>query len=394
MQSRRPALCLTGAQALIDQELVETSLGVEEGRLTDAALREVDMSGYMILPGIIDLHGDAFERHMAPRPTAPFPMRTGLVGTDRDAAANGVTTAWMAQSWSWEGGARGPDHAEEFMAAHADYKSRMLTDLHIQLRVETHTMDTQSRLVAAMDKFKIDYAVFNNHLSEAIELAEQQPEMIHAWAKKSGRTSEEHMALVRAADARSNEVPRYLCNLATAFDRMGVRYGSHDDPDGATRERFSMIGAKVCEFPTSLGAAIVARAWDEPVIMGAPNVVRGGSQSGNVAATVLIAEGCCDVLVSDYYYPALAQAAFKLADEGVMSLPQAWAMISSRPAEVMGLDDRGDLISGQRADLVLVNTETRLIEATMSNGRWTHLCGGAAERLLSHESSAIGLAAE
>ncbi|WP_415404346.1 alpha-D-ribose 1-methylphosphonate 5-triphosphate diphosphatase [Tateyamaria sp. SN3-11] len=381
MPYHAPTLRLIGARVLRDGILADTPISVEGGAISEATLPSLDLSGYLVMPGIIDLHGDAFEHHMAPRPSAPFPYLTGLVGTDRDAAANGVTTAWMAQSWSWEGGHRGPDYAEAFLSAHAAYKAQMQTDLRVQIRCETHTMDSQDRLLAAISQFGIDYVIFNNHLDEAVAFAAAKPEKIVLWAKKAGRSAEDHMALVNAAKARDSEVPRYLCNLATAFDRMGVTYGSHDDGDGATRERYSMIGAKICEFPTSMGAAVVARTWDDPILMGAPNIVRGGSQSGNIAATTLIAEGACDALVSDYYYPALAQAAFALVDRGLRTLPEAWAMISSRPAEIMGLSDRGTLAPGQRADLTIINADTRRIEATMCNGRWTHLCGDVAGRL-------------
>lgn len=388
-----PPFRLTGARVLQDGMLSETPLCIENGMITEGAGPTLDLSGYLVMPGIIDLHGDAFEHHMAPRPSAPFPLRTGLVGTDRDAAANGVTTAWMAQSWSWEGGHRSPDYAEAFLAAHAAYRPQMQTDLRVQIRCETHTIDTEARLLAAIDRFGIDYVIFNNHLDEAVQLAAARPDEIMLWAKKSGRSPEEHMALVHSAKARDADVPRYLCRLATAFDRIGVTYGSHDDPDGGTRERYSMIGAKVCEFPTSMSAAIVARTWGDPVLMGAPNVVRRGSQSGNIAASFLIAEGACDALVSDYYYPALAQSAFALSDAGMLSLPAAWAMISTAPARIMGLSDRGALAPGKRADLVIIDEDTRQIEGTMVAGRWTHLCGAVAGRL-SQSFSALSVAAE
>ncbi|MEO0380417.1 MAG: alpha-D-ribose 1-methylphosphonate 5-triphosphate diphosphatase [Pseudomonadota bacterium] len=388
-----PSLRLTGARVLCDGMMADRAISVENGVISDHGGAALDLSGYLVMPGIIDLHGDAFEHHMTPRPTAPFPLHTGLLGTDRDAAANGVTTAWMAQSWSWEGGHRSPDYAESFFAAHAAYRPQMQTDLRIQVRCETHTMDTEARLIAALGAYAIDYVIFNNHLDEAIALAAAKPDQIMVWAGKAGRTPEEHMALVNAAKARDAEVPRYLCNLATAFDRLGIRYGSHDDGDGATRERYSMIGAKVCEFPTSMGAALVARTWGDPVLMGAPNVVRGGSQSGNIAATMLIAEGACDALVSDYYYPALSQSAFALADAGMLSLPEAWSMISSTPARIMGLNDRGTLEAGKRADLTIVNVDTRQVEATMVAGRWTHLCGDVATRL-SQSYSGLSVAAE
>lgn len=380
MSSSQLSVRLTGALVLRDGTLQDDSVSVSAGRITTDLLPAIDLSGYLLLPGIIDLHGDAFERHIAPRPTAPFPMEMGLRGTERDAAANGVTTAWLAQSWSWEGGHRGPEAAETLLTALDKYRSQSLTDLRIQLRCETHTVDTHDRLLEAVRAHKIDYVVFNNHLEEALFLAREKPDSITAWAQKAGRTPEEHMALVYAAFDQSPRVPRYLCSLAEQFDALGVQYGSHDDPDGDTRERYSVLGANVCEFPTAHGAAAVAKAVGDHVVMGAPNVVRGGSQAGNIRATLLVESGLCDVLVSDYHYPALSKAAFRLVDDGILDLPKAWAMISTNAASVMGLHDRGTLTLGQRADIAIVNPNTQAVEGTIANGRISHLSGEVAHR--------------
>jgi hypothetical protein len=150
------------------------------------------------------------------------------------------------------------------------------------------------------------------------------------------------------------EVPRSLCAMAEAFDRLGVSYGSHDDPDGETREFYTMIGARIAEFPLSKRAASAAHAMMCPVIMGAPNVVRGGSQAGNVAAEELIVAGQCDALVSDYHIPALALAAWTLVERGLLDLPRAWALISEKPAEILRLPDRGRLTPGLRASIELL----------------------------------------
>ncbi|TCL01117.1 alpha-D-ribose 1-methylphosphonate 5-triphosphate diphosphatase [Shimia isoporae] len=380
MSSPTLSLRLTGAKVLRDGELQMRSLVIKGGRIAKGPLPEVDLSGYLLLPGIIDMHGDAFERHIAPRPSAPFPLEMGLRATDRDMATNGVTTAWLAQSWSWEGGHRGPDFAESLFTALDHYRPEAVSDLRVQIRCETHTSDTAERLLATIRRHDIDYVVFNNHLDEAMQLAREKPEEIMLWAKKSGRTADEHMAIVREAFEQEARVPRYLCNLADAFDTLGVRYGSHDDPDADTRERFSLIGARICEFPTARGAAAVAKAVGDHVVMGAPNVVRGGSQAGNIRATKLIEEGLCDVLVSDYHYPSMAKAAFRLADDGLCTLPKAWAMISKTPAEIMGLSDRGVLDYGKRADIVIVNEQTHAVEGTISAGRISHLTGPAAQR--------------
>ncbi|GGH45697.1 alpha-D-ribose 1-methylphosphonate 5-triphosphate diphosphatase [Frigidibacter albus] len=388
-----PPLRLVGAQILRDGEMQRRSLAIAGGRITKGPLPEVDMAGFYLMPGIIDLHGDAFERHIAPRPSAPFDLVQGLASADREAAANGVTTAFFAQSWSWEGGPRGPDYAERVMAALDAWRPRALTDIRLQVRAETHLVDAGARLIAAVERHRIGYVVFNNHLGEAVEINARDPQNFAMWARKLGRSAEEHLEAVQAAAARAREVPRHLCTLAEAFDRLGVLYGSHDDPDGETRERFSMIGARIAEFPTARKAAAAAKAMNDPVLMGAPNVVRGGSQAGNIAATDLIAAGLCDALVSDYYYPALVQAVWTLVDRGLASLPKAWAMISARPAEILRMPDRGVLDFGRRADVTVVNAATRQVEATISGGRLTYLAGEAGRRFMAGQQP-LRMAAE
>jgi alpha-D-ribose 1-methylphosphonate 5-triphosphate diphosphatase len=393
MPPHLPPLRLTGATVLRDGVLQDRTVAIAGGRIAAGPFPAVDLSGYWILPGIIDLHGDSFERHIAPRPAAPFPIDSALLSVDREAAANGITTAWMAQSWSWEGGMRGPDFAEAVMAALDAYRPRALTDLRLQLRYEIHEIDSADRLLAAVRRHGIDYVVFNDHTREALDTWASRPLEVEAWARRSGRSGAELIAVVAAARARAAEVPRRLCTLAEAFDRLGVAYGSHDDPDGETRERFAMIGARICEFPTGFSAASVARAVGDPVLMGAPNVVRGGSQAGNVAAIALIRAGKCDALVSDYHYPALAQAAFALVDLGLRDLPAAWAIISEVPARILRLPDRGQIAPGKRADLANVHKATRAIEATIAGGRISHLAGEAAHRFLGTATD-MALAAE
>ena len=388
-----PPLRLTGASILRDGALRQAPISVEAGRFSEADLPEADLTGYLVLPGIVDLHGDAFERHIAPRPSAPFPIALGLRTTEHDAAAHGVTTAWLAQSWSWEGGLRGPDFAEALMVELDAFRPQALIDMRLQIRLETHMVDSRDRLLAAVARHGVDYVVFNNHLPEALQMASRAPHKLAAWAEREGRSVEDFAQKLEAARARAGEVPRHLLQLAQAFDRLGVTYGSHDDPDADSRERFRMLGARIAEFPTSFNAAAAARATGDPVIMGAPNVVRGGSQSGAVSAMTLIAKNHCDVLVSDYHYPSLAEAAWLLADTGVRPLARAWAMISEVPARLVGLTDRGRIEPGLRADFVIVDAATRRIEATVSRGRFAHLSGAVAARLFA-PGRGLALAAE
>ena len=116
--------------------------------------------------------------------------------------------------------------------------------------------------------------------------------------------------------------------------------------------------------------------------MGAPNVVRGGSHNGNISALELVMMGLCDALASDYHYPSLKRAAFFLADGGVLGLDQAWALISSGPARVLGLEDRGALSPGNRADLVVLDAKTRTVCATVCAGRVSYMSGDVATRFM------------
>ena len=393
MPPELPPLRLVGATILRDGAMQPRSVAIADGRITKGPLPAVNLEGYYVFPGIIDLHGDAFERHLSPRPGTGFDLVEGLASADRETAANGVTTAWFAQGWSWEGARRGPDHAEEVLSALDRYRPTAQIDIRVQLRCETHLVDHGPRLIETVQRHAIDYVVFNDHLPEAAEVRRVRPEKLAMWAHALGRPLDDYIAGLENAAARSREVPRHLCTLAEAFDRLGVVYGSHDDPDGETRERFSMIGARIAEFPTTRRAAAAARAMNDPVVMGAPNVVRGGSQSGNIAATDLIAAGLCDALVSDYYYPALVQAVWKLVDTGLKTLPEAWAMISTRPAEILRLPDRGVIAQGKRADLTIVNAATRRVEATIAGGRLAYLAGEAGRRFLA-APEALQLAAE
>lgn len=386
-------LRLTGAEVLIDDALHDTALTLAGGRITEGPAPEVDLTGYWLLPGIVDLHGDGFEHHLRPRPTAPFETRRALLNADAELAANGITTAWLAQSWSWEGGTRSPDQAEEVMAAVAAMHARLVADIRVQIRFETHMLDDHARLIAAMARHHVDYLVFNNHLPEAVTLADTKPERFAIWAGYNSHTPESLLAIVRQAQTRDPEVPAALAALAAQLGAAGVRLGSHDDGDAAQRAFYRGIGAPICEFPTSLDAAHAARAAGEPVLMGAPNVVRGGSQAGNISAMDLIEQGLCDALVSDYYYPALAQAAWAVADQRASSFPQAWALVSGNPARIMGMGDRGHLRPGARADLTVMNPATRQIEATISAGRVGWLARGAAARFLQGRA-AVALAAQ
>src|SRR5699024_7807099 len=168
------------------------------------------------------------------------------------------------------------------------------------------------------------------------------------------------------------EVPASVARLCAAAAAAGVPVASHDDETPAMRAHYRGLGAAICEFPCNEATARAAVSAGEAVVLGAPNVLRGGSHDSRMAAGPAIAEGLCDILTSDYYYPALAAAPFHLADQGDCDFAQAWNLISAAPARATGLIDRGTIAPGLRADLIMMDdARPRLprVIATLAGGQ-------------------------
>mgnify|MGYP001627786850 CR=1 FL=1 len=356
MSSLSLPLRLTGARILGDAGLEERPLTIAAGRITSGAAPEIDLAGFDVLPGVVDL-------------LARAPESGGLP----DLAARGITTAWLAQDWSWQGPHHSPDAAEAMLTRLAARQDGH-TDLRPLLVCDTHMMDHEARLVALLHRFQVSAVLLVDRLSH--------------FALPSDPALR---GIAESLLTRSAEVPRHLCNLAHVFDALGVRSGSYGDRDGQARERLAMIGAKICAAPAGAGAAAVARAWGDPVLMPAHGVTRPQALPGQPDVTAMIGGGMCDALVSDGRPESLVTAARGLATSGQLPLPGAWSLISQRPARIMGLTDRGRLVPGLRADLCVLHRGSGRIAATMAAGHWTWRSRDFASRL--HAPSA-GLAGQ
>lgn len=378
------SLDLKGATVVTGgHEMPDSALSLADGLITDTpAGRAVDLRGYVVLPGIVDLHGDGFERHLAPRRGAMKQKGEGLIATEAELAANGVTTAVVAQFWSWEGGLRGPDYAAEVFAAIARVKGMLVTELIPQLRFETHMLDDYDRVVEFVGTWDVPYLVFNDHLPHKQLAAGKKPPRLVGQALKAARNPDAHHAMLRQMHEQRGEVPAALDRMCAQLSDSGIRLGSHDDHTAQDRKAWRTRGVRIAEFPETLEAAEEARAGGDAIILGAPNAVRGGSHKGNASALDLIAMGLCDALASDYHYPSPRRAALMLAQSGLLSLGAAWQLVSEGPAKVLGLNDRGRLQPGQRADLVILDAETRRVAATLVQGRFSYLSGDIARRFI------------
>ncbi|WP_142848215.1 alpha-D-ribose 1-methylphosphonate 5-triphosphate diphosphatase [Telmatospirillum sp. J64-1] len=349
-----------GEVLLADGSLSRTDLLIENGAIQaigPEAAREGaetwDASGLLVLPGIIDLHGDAFERQVMPRPGVTFPLELALLDTDRQLVANGITTAYHGLTYSWEPGLRGPEAAREFLAAMTALDGRLACDTKVHLRFETYNLDAADEVVEWLRSGVVRLLAFNDHVP-LIEEKMARPGGINKYAERAGMSAEEFRLLVQRVRAREAEVPVVVGRLAAEALAKGVVMASHDDETPAMRRWYHDLGCHICEFPINRETAEFSRDLGDPIIMGAPNILRGGSHAGRLSAMEMVTEGTCDVLTSDYYYPSLLQAAFTIVRQGVLDLGAAWALVSANPAQAAGLADRGRIQPGARADLVLV----------------------------------------
>jgi alpha-D-ribose 1-methylphosphonate 5-triphosphate diphosphatase len=380
---------IEGGRALIGEELQSTTihLAAAEGVISrigsDApARRRIDAEGLMVLPGIVDIHGDAFERQMMPRPGVHFAMDVALLDSDRQALANGITTVFHGVTWSWEPGLRGAENARAMLAGIEALRGRLGADTRFHLRHETFNLEAEPEILQWLSERRIDLVAFNDHMLIADETSARSKKL-GPMVERSGLSREAFLALVERVRGRGNEVPASIERIAQAALQHGIPLLSHDDASPAQRRWFRTLGCRLAEFPTTVETAQEAAAHGDDIVLGAPNVVRGGSHIGWIDAKDMVGRGLCSVLASDYYYPAQLLAAFRLAAEGVLPLHAAWALVSATAAAAARLTDRGSIASGQRADLILVDTRDHRprVVATIVAGRIVHLV--EADRIVS-----------
>lgn len=379
---------LEGGRALIGTEIVEASLTVSGTDIVDVggsrgrARLAIDARNLLVLPGIVDLHGDAFERQMMPRAGVDFPIDVALADSDRQAISNGITTVFHATTCSWEPGLRSAGNARGLMEAIERQRPQFAADTRFHLRHETYNLDAEDEIAQWLGEGRVDLFAFNDHMDGTVaDMA--KPRKRNRMVERTGLSSEDFDGLVDRVVSRAADVPASLSRLAAAARAAEVRMLSHDDATPAMRQEFRELGASIAEFPINEETARAAASHGDAIVYGAPNVVRGGSHTGWTKASDMIAKGLCSVLASDYYYPAQLLAAFRLAADGVVPLTAAWDLVSAGPARATGLTDRGILAQGRRADILLVDDtmplRPRLI-AVISGGKLVHLTD--ASRLL------------
>lgn len=353
----------TNARIVLPDEVVEGTLVVRDGRIFEVIEGEVDsadedLGGDYLIPGLVELHTDHLENHYHPRPGVAWPPVPAVMAHDAQVVAAGITTVFDAlRAGTFDPGDLSAHHARALAAAinEAQTAGHLRAEHFIHLRCELPCPDTAesaamtaeagflhlvsvmdhtpgARQFVSIDKFKEYYLGKNLILPERMD----------------GYIAERRAYQAQYAAANKKAILALARNL-------NVRIASHDDATEAHVEEAIADGVSIAEFPTTREAAQAAHRNGLAVLMGAPNVVRGKSHSGNISAAEVAARGHLDVLSSDYVPSSLLPAVFRLADEVEgLGLPGALRLITRNPAHAAGLDDRGAIEPHRRADLVQV----------------------------------------
>ena len=350
------------ATIVLPDEVVTGSVHVVDGVIasidTGAASVGEDLDGDYLIPGLVELHTDHLESHYRPRPGVYWNALGALQSHDVQIAGSGITTVFDAVRIGSDPEMPGMgDHVQVLVDAIAAGMAdgRLRADHLIHLRCELPAHDVVSDFERFCDLPLVKLASVMDHTP-----GQRQYQTVSKYRQyyqgKMGFSDEQMDAFIVQRHA---EQALYSAKHRTAIVKrgleVGIAFASHDDATDEHVAESVADGVSIAEFPTTMIAAEHSHQAGLAVLMGAPNVVRGGSHSGNIAAVDLAREGCLDVLSSDYVPGALLLAAFQLpALTGNVTLPEAIRMVSSRPAKAAHLDDRGEIAGGKRADLVRV----------------------------------------
>jgi alpha-D-ribose 1-methylphosphonate 5-triphosphate diphosphatase len=355
---------LTNARLVLADRVMEGALEMAGGVITDigsSSTRGIDLEGDYLIPGLVELHTDHLETHYAPRPKVRWHPVAAVQAHDAQIAASGITTVFDAIRV-------GTDEHADMGAAElriladavtAGVEARRLrADHFIHLRCEVSAPDCLEAFEGMMDHKLVRLASLMDHAPGQRQFA--NPDAYRAYYQGKLRMSDEQLAefIARRTLESITYSDRHRKLLADLSHARGIALASHDDATEAHVDAALDLGISIAEFPTTMEAARASRDAGLAILMGGPNVVRGGSHSGNVSARDLAAAGLLDILSSDYIPFSMLQSAFCLVDEVAgVDVPKAISLVTKRPAEAAGLGDRGEIALAKRADLVQVRIE-------------------------------------
>ena len=367
-------------RVVLHDEIVRADIVVRSGEI--AAIDDpgpghagIDLEGDWLIPGLVELHTDHLEGHYAPRPRVRWNPVAAVQAHDAQIATSGITTVFDALRVGMDEDTKlEPEDMRTLAGAieESQRHGRLRAEHFIHLRCEVSAPDVLDSFAAFEGDRRVRIASLMDHTPGQRQFTSLDAFRAYYMSKSAmGEAELQDLIVRRQAQAeKSSAINRQA--IARMARELGIVLASHDD---ATEDHVAEAvdhGVTLAEFPTTQDAAKASHAAGLKVLMGAPNIVRGGSHSGNIAARDLVRSGLLDVLSSDYFPFSLVHAAFLVGTgEDGIGLPRAVAMVSANPAAVAGLDDRGTIAEGHRADLVQVHLHESVpvVRAVWRTGR-------------------------
>ena len=315
---------------------------------------EIDLDGQILMPGMIDLHCDALEKEVEPRPGVTFPLDLACAQADRRNAAAGITTVFHALSFAnREFGVRNNNVAAQIGRAIHAWQPHALIDNKFHARFEVNDPTAQPILSDLFDEGMIELISFMDHSPGQGQF--RDVESFRRYIANVYKADDAVLdAIIEQKTKGATGATARMQQLAAKARTCNVAIASHDDDTEAKIAIVGELGATISEFPINLETALVARTRGMSTLFGAPNILRGKSQSGNMRALDAVTAGVADCLCSDYSPVSLLPAVMKLPELAEISLSRAIGLVTRNPARAAGLHDRGEIAPGKRADLVAV----------------------------------------
>lgn len=356
-------MTLKNARVVLDDEIVNGSVTIRDGVIIDVDTGSSDvgddMEGDYLIPGLVELHTDHLESHYAPRPGVVWNSIAALQAHDAQVAGSGITTVFdclRLGSDEFGGFKKGEMRVIADALETAAAEDRLRASHMIHLRCEVSASDVLEHFEDFRTDPQVRLASLMDHAPGQRQFQTIEQYTLYYRKKRNLSDSDFERFIAYRLEESSLYAAPHRKAIVEACTKRGIALASHDDATIEHVEESKGFGVRLAEFPTSFEAAQASHHAGMAVLMGAPNVVRGKSHSGNISARTLADEGVLDVLSSDYVPLSLIHAPFVLAadESSSITLPQAIRMVSARPARAVGLDDRGRIASGLRADLVRV----------------------------------------
>ncbi|HQR85313.1 MAG: phosphonate metabolism protein PhnM [Burkholderiales bacterium 35-55-47] len=351
------------AQLVLPHEVVLGSVSVHNGLISSVDQGPAthaegwNLQGDYLMPGFVEMHTDNFERHLMPRPKVQWAEMPALLAHDAEVAAAGITTVFDALGV----GDADPDSLRGStwnpVIETLDTCAReglLRADHHLHVRCELPAPNTIELFAPFHDHPRLSLISLMDHTPGQRQWENIEVARVYYTGKKGWSNEKFERQVELAGELQARYAAPHRAYFVNYCQTHRIALASHDDTTVAHVKQAHAEGASMSEFPTTLLAAKTAHELGLLNVMGGPNVVRGGSHSGNVAAADLARHGLLDILSSDYVPGSLLSAAMRLVDDEILSLPQAIATVSHNPAKATGLNDRGQIAVGLRADLIQV----------------------------------------